>query len=293
MEQPAVRGVGTSGVPHSARNYSSDRDVPSGSGSRGPRIHTSCAVISARTFDRAFFGINGALQGSIQLPDGYVRLQESAGFWAPDGRSVYATLGQGTGTTRSVWQLPIDGSTPRHLATDDPRANGSSFTHDGSRLAFVSDWIVSPTLFVSNADGTDPRALVVGQTSFTSTFDANHKITVWPGGPTWSPDDRQIAFDWVRSNLETTLGSELRIADVASGSVHTVIAGLQDNGLAAAFQAANGPGLLGWSPAGDRLLFEGPDQKGSSLWSINADGTDQRLLVDGADSGEWQPVPIP
>ena len=238
----------------------------------------------------SIFGIDGALQGSIQLPDGYVRSEESPGFWAPDGRSVYARLG-GNGTT-SVWQLPIDGSTPRHLAADDPRANGS-FAHDGSRLAFVSDWIVSPTLFVSNIDGTDPRALVVGQTSFASTLDANHKTTVWPGGLTWSPDDRQIAFAWVRSNLETPLDSELRIVDVATGSVHTVIAGLQDNGLAAAFQAANGPGLLGWSPAGDRLLFEGPDQKGSSLWSINTDGTDRRLLVDGADSGEWQPVPIP
>ncbi len=229
----------------------------------------------------SIFGIDGALQGSIRLPDGYVRLQESSGFWAPDGRSVYARLGQGNATTSNVWQLPIDGSTPRNLAADDPRANGS-FAHDGSRLAFVSDWIVSPTLFVSNADGTDPRALVVGQTSFTSTLDANHKTTVWPGGLTWSPDDRQIAFAWVRSNLETPLDSELRIVDVATGSVHTVVADEPDS---IPIQ------LVGWSAAGDQLRYQTWDQAGqSTLWTVNVDGT-HRTLVGAGESGYWQPVP--
>ena len=34
-------------------------------------------------------------------------------------------------------------------------------------------------------------------------------------------------------------------------------------------------------------------QKGSSLWSINADGTDRRVLIPGADGSAWQPDPIP
>ena len=36
------------------RSYSSVCAAPSGSGSRGARIHTSCAVVVAPTFDRAF-----------------------------------------------------------------------------------------------------------------------------------------------------------------------------------------------------------------------------------------------
>ena len=35
-------------------HYSSEWATPSGSGSRGARIHTSCAIVSAPTFDRAF-----------------------------------------------------------------------------------------------------------------------------------------------------------------------------------------------------------------------------------------------
>ena len=73
---------------------------------------------------------------------------------------------------------------------------------------------------------------------------------------------------------------DIGVVDIASGTDRTVVAGLQ----------VNGQGLLGWSPAGDRILFAGLDQKGSSLWSINADGTDRKLLVPGADGGEWQPV---
>ena len=85
----------------------------------------------------SIFGINGALQESLPLPSGYVRHHESPGFWAPDGRSVYVHLVQGAGSTSNLWQLPVDGSTPRQIAADDPLASDPSFPHDGGRLAFV------------------------------------------------------------------------------------------------------------------------------------------------------------
>jgi hypothetical protein len=40
--------------PRQADRWSSAGAMPSGSGSRAARIHTSCAVVSAPTFDRAF-----------------------------------------------------------------------------------------------------------------------------------------------------------------------------------------------------------------------------------------------
>jgi Tol biopolymer transport system component len=227
------------------------------------------------------FGLDGALQESLPLPSGYVRARESAGLWAGDGRSVYVRLGQGAGPTPGYWQLPIDGSTPRHLAADDPLASlgDSSFTHDGSRLAFVSYSNGPPTLFVSNADRTDPRALAVGQDST-----ANGSLVgsvVEPGVPRWSPDDKRIAFNWVRTTQGTTSDSELRIVDVASGVVHTVVAGEPDMIT-----------LLGWSPAGDGLLYSTSDQAGrADLWTVNVDGTRRTLVVAGAWGGYWQPVP--
>jgi Tol biopolymer transport system component len=208
----------------------------------------------------SIYGIDGALRDSLPLPTGYVRAREYPGVWAPDGRSVFVRLGQGAGPI-GYWQLPLDGSAPRRLAQDDliVRSSGDvTFSPDGSRIAAN----VAGTLFVANADGTDPRAIVSAGAS----------------GPIWSPTGTRVAYVvWSAAGVT----EDIRVVDIASGTDRAVVTGLQ----------VNGPGLLGWSPAGDRILFAGLDQKGSSLWSINADATDRKLLVAGAESGAWQVVP--
>ena len=209
----------------------------------------------------SIYGVDGAVQESLPLPTGYVRSRESAGIWAEDGRSVYVRLLEGDGPG-PLWQLSVDGSAPRRIAQDDliARSLGDvSFSPDGSRMAAT----VAGALFVANADGTDLRAVGPAGAS----------------GPIWSPTGTQVAEVW---SAEPGT-DDIQVVDIASGTDRTVVAGLQ----------VNGRGLLGWSPAGDRILFAGLDQKGSSLWSINADGTDRKLLVPGADGGYWQPVPTP
>jgi hypothetical protein len=53
-----------------------------------------------------------------------------------------------------------------------------------------------------------------------------------------------------------------------------------------------------WSPDGSRIAFErGPagDDPGKDLWSMAADGTDQRPLAAAAgtqESPDWQPLPV-
>ena len=212
----------------------------------------------------SIFGIDGALQESLPLPSGFVRSRESPGIWAGDGRSVYVRLGQGVGPSAGEWQLPIDGSTSRHLAADEliTRSGGDvSFSPDGSHVV-AND---GNSLVVANADGTDLRG-------------------VGPAGasrPIWSPTGTHVAY--LRGNDADAQTEDIGVIDIASGADRTVFTGLKINGL----------GLLGWSPAGDRVLFAGLDQEVSSLWSVRADGTDRKLLVPGAAGGEWQPQPIP
>ena len=210
----------------------------------------------------SIFGVDGALQESLSLPTGKVRAREYPGFWAQDGRSVYVRLSQGSPPI-GVWQLPVDGSAPRGLAQDDPISSFGGevrFSPDGNRMAGVAT-----SLVVANADGTDPRVVSPAGAS----------------GPIWSPTGTQIAY--VSSSAAGASDVSIRVVDIANEADRTVVAGLQ----------VNGPGLLGWSPNGDRVLFAGIDQNGSSLWGINADGQDRKLLVPGAESGGWQPNPIP
>ena len=106
----------------------------------------------------------------------------------------------------------------------------------------------------------------------------------WPGGrvgPRWSPTGTHVAHRRVTDADAQTF--DITVVDITSGADRTVATGLKINGL----------GLLGWSPAGDRVLFAGLDHELSSLWSVRADGTDRKLLVPGAAGGEWQPQPIP
>ena len=53
-------------------------------------------------------------------------------------------------------------------------------------------------------------------------------------------------------------------------------------------------GIRGFSPQGDRILYAAlvrGDREGSTtaLYSIGVDGSDARLLVDGAMQGQWRP----
>ena len=218
------------------------------------------------------FGLDGRRQSLISIPAGDGRFREYPGLWAHDGRSVVVRLHGLNPDIGGYWDLPIDGSAPHRLADTDPRASlYRSFTSDGTRVA-----ISQVSLTVANADGTNPRVLERGRDV------ANDCCSGDPGQPMWSPDETHLAYDWVRSQQAgnaITYDSDLRIADVASGIVRTLIAHLPV-----------GITVIGWSPAGDRILFSTFDDKGAgSLWTVNPDGSGRTLLVEGATQGSWQP----
>ena len=213
----------------------------------------------------SIYGIDGALQTVLPLPDGYRRFRENLGVWAPDGHSVWVLI-EGGGD-REVWELPVDGSAPRRVA------NGAefitfdlSFTRDGGRVAFSanSGGSEGSLINVANADGTGIRP------------------ALWSGGsgvvPVWSPDGVLIAyFDWVPGDQGHI---DLKVMDVVTGTEKT---------LAADFPYAAWP-PHSWSPDGDRILFSrGADPESAGLWTVDADGGTPTLLVEGATVGEWQP----
>lgn len=200
------------------------------------------------------YGTDGTQQASLDLPAGYLRFRESGALWAPDGRSVWVEItNDRPGFSSEYWQLPIDGSAPRRLAADDVIAEADlsvSFSRDGRHLLGMSPI----SLIVANADGTNRRA-------------------VGPGGVSsaaWSPTGTEVAYI-------TESRDELRVIDVSNGN-ERVVAGLRDDS-----------SLIGWSPAGDRILLLGVDQKNrSSLWTVDVDTGELALLVEGAESGAWQ-----
>jgi hypothetical protein len=215
------------------------------------------------------YGIDGELDASLPLPDGYTRMTGSGAAWAGDGRSVVVQINRGAGAIET-WRLPVDQSAPSLIAADDPLANPDfSFTRDSGQMAFTRGIELRRALYVANADGTGVRVIRQGaRTAFK---------------PIWSPDGTHIVFLDVRPGSMEVAGGNgygVMVVDVLSESYREPIPGLVHDGRP----------IFGWSAAGSRILLPVPDDRGRpSLWGVNADGTDPRLLVEGATVGAWQP----
>jgi Tol biopolymer transport system component len=169
--------------------------------------------------------------------------------WSPDGGSLRLGLN---------WEIPLDGSAPRQLPWADRRRAWATESPDGSRVAYTAN----RSLFVSEADGTDPQE-VFGE---------------WAAFPLWSPASDRIAF--VPNAFREWLPHQLRVLDVATGSVT----------LLAEWEGSEWLSLIDFSPKGQRILFSRTSDAGagpSSLWSINADGSGLERLVVGTAWGDW------
>jgi Tol biopolymer transport system component len=228
------------------------------------------------------YGIDGALQAELPLPDGYARPLHFQGVWAPDGRSVWVQIAPvqeppcaddaegypSECAPLEIWELPIDGSAPKQVVEDlDMRSFEPSFSRDGTHLAF-SGRDEAMELSVANADGTEARSVVrVGQDSDQGDGAA----------PIWSPSGEELAY--------ITTSGDLKVVDVATGTARTLSTG---------WPYTDWP-PHGWSRDGDRIMFSkgsGTTEAGvalGDLWAVSVDGGEPSLLVEGAARGAWQP----
>ena len=109
--------------------------------------------------------------------------------------------------------------------------------------------------------------------------------------PVVSPTGDRVAYTWSPAYYDqggdptanTSLFTyELRVIDVASGTVTTLARSSGYSPLAP----------IRFSPEGDRILFWRRDANDvESLWSVKVDGSDARLLVPGTGWGDWQWLP--
>jgi hypothetical protein len=212
------------------------------------------------------YGLDGKLDASLSLPDGYARMTGSGAAWADDGRSVVVQINRGSGAIET-WRLPVDLSAPSQIAADDPLAEPDfTFTRDGGQMAFTRAFELRRVLYVANADGTGVHVVRQGARS--------------PFKPIWSPDGTHIVFLDHRPGVAGGDGYGIVVVDVLSESYREPIPDLVHH---------DGQPVVGWSAAGNGILLPVSNGGRPSLWSVSADGTDPRLLVEGASVGAWQP----
>jgi Tol biopolymer transport system component len=212
------------------------------------------------------YGLDGERQAVLTVPPGMMAPGDYDPVWLPDGASLMVPYGV---------EIPLDGSTPRKLPWADAHEGSATYSPDGSLVAYnpIRETIANGSLYVAGADGSHPRE-VSGDRDWTYGF----------GNPLWSPTGDRIVFLSRNS-------TELRVVDLATGTVALLVETDGSDMLSA----------LDFSPEGDRILFSRLKDRGegvSSLWSVNADGSDLRRLVTGTTWrlvtgiawGDWQSV---
>lgn len=195
---------------------------------------------------------------------------------SPDGTTiVFAYIDPAIGHPE-IWSISAVGGSAWKLTTTPKAVTGPTwsllphFSPDGQRIVYASTKSGSSQVWIMSVDGS-------GQTQLTSGFGAEFPDA---NAPKWSPDGSRIAF-W--SGFETKYGE-----------IWTIRADGTD-----ARQLTDQPGTISsdnpaWSPDGTKILFDTNRQTSPQIWMMNADGSDQHLLVDigiGNTQFSWQPLP--
>ena len=229
----------------------------------------------------AFAGVDGRVVLSsgrdllTVLPDGSALqpltttpgVEEAQASWSPDGARVAFRVGTaGTSDILQVAVMNADGSGRTVLTGGDHHNSQPAWSPDGRLFRHsLPGSELSGDIWIMGADGSSPQPLIA-----------------LPGDeryPALSPDGTRLAF----TTHPTASDVEIAVAQLNGGAVTAIT----DN---AVFDSSPS-----WSPDGGRIAFErGPagDDPGNDVWSMAADGTDQRQLTTsaGLDEGPaWSP----
>ena len=210
--------------------------------------------------------------------------------WSPDGRKLVFS-GQFTApppSSQCWWndvtcQLKIFVANPdgpgglAHL-TDSLSWNSADpeWSPDGSRIAFTyrfDEIDDAYSIEVMNADGSN-KSLVA--------YPSNWQTDLYMA-PTWSPDGRSLAFEFLSFASDGTVTSQILITDLSGSGLRTLVPAF-----ATVFQwSASGASGPEWSPDGSGVLFR--DDRGLAMAPLDGSAITQ-LTTDATDGmASWTP----
>jgi len=154
-------------------------------------------------------------------------------------------------TDYGIWRMNADGSNKTHLTLTGQQP---SYSRDGSQIAYNDAVGSSQQLFLINSDGTGARQVLTSG----AVID-----TVWSPGP-----------KVVMGVLSGRRNYQLSTFDPnAPGSLTTLLTSSATN-----YEPS-------WSPDDSHISWTAS----GGIWIMNADGSNQRLVISGGRQGSWGP----
>lgn len=173
--------------------------------------------------------------------------------WSPDGWPLIFVANSGAydfgashrGPMPDLWRLDGIHSKPHKILAQPGSEVLPQFSPDGRKVLYLRGHAGSRSVWVANADGTDPHAV---------------SPSLWLAIATWSPDGMRIA---VAGSPHEGSGRRLYLASVTGGPLHR-LRGIGDIG--------NG---LDWTPDGRWITYSGFDGK---IWRVHPDGSRRQKI---------------
>lgn len=173
---------------------------------------------------------------------------DTAPAWSPDGRFIAVTLSF-KDRNPDVYLLRRNGEIVERLTFHPGIDTSPSFSPTGREVAFISDRLGTPRIFITDAEGLNATPLPVPQTFVDS--------------PAWSPRGDRIAY----------------AARTGGGNYDIFVATLDG---AIVQQLTNGVGSSEnprWSPDGRQIVFSSSRSGQRAVYVMLADGSNQRRLT--------------
>lgn len=174
----------------------------------------------------------------------------SSPAWSPDGQHLAFMSSRRGGT--QIWETDASGGHSHQLTFALHSVNTSPVWNPktGQQIVFVSDRGGLPGLYMMNSDGTNVTKFDLPDMGYVV-------------DPSWSPNGYLLAFSWRRP-----LGNyDLYVMDI---STRQLLQLTRDSG------RNERPS---WAPDGRHLVFQSDRTGRKQVWTMLADGTDQRQLT--------------
>lgn len=226
-----------------------------GSISLSPRISPDASRIAFTTFARG--GVDLAMYSlelgkMVTFPRFGGTTQTAA--WSPDGAKLaFSSSMRGD---PEIFIADASGANPKRI-TANKGGNSAPVWNPktGAQIAFVSGRTGLPQIYTMEADGTNLQRLTT---------------TGYAVSPSWSPNGQFLTFAWKRNyGPGAPGGQDIYVMDIASKQwvQLTHDGGVND--------------YPSWSPDGRHVVFESNREGGTQIWTMLADGSQQRKLTSG------------
>ena len=193
----------------------------------------------------------------VAFPAGTTGGANQSPAWAADGSKV-AFSSSRTGNPE-IWLADASGGNLHKLTSfKGPNVAPTFNPRTGAQLAWVSGRTGLPQIYTMDIDGSNVQRIT----------DGGYAVS-----PSWSPNGQLLAFSWNRKyGPGDPGGDDIHIIDLASKDFLQVT------------HQSGSNDFPSWAPDGRHIVFQRTIGSHTEIWTMLADGTQQRQLTRGGNN---------